>query len=225
MTKETMLACATFVACLGLSQAGLAADLAVKITPDIDRVEVKHAGKPVFIQRNQDQNATIDPEYAKTSRACPPSCIQPGTIAPGVETIGEVEIIDYLKRASDGDESILVIDSRTPDWVAKGTIPGSVNIPWNSLMEGVDGADAFSVGDILVNRFGAKENGPDYDFSNAKTLVMFCNGMWCRQSPTNIKLLLGMGYPPERIKWYRGGMQDWQVLGFATVKSSTAVAR
>ena len=27
-----------------------------------------------------------------------------------------------------------------------------------------------------------------------------------------------MGYPAEKIKWYRGGMQDWEILGLATVK-------
>ena len=26
-------------------------------------------------------------------------------------------------------DSILLIDSRTPDWVSKGTIPGAVNLP------------------------------------------------------------------------------------------------
>ena len=57
-----------------------------------------------------------------------------------------------------------------------------------------------------------------FDFSKAKTLVMFCNGMWCGQSPANIKTLLKYGYPPEKIKWYRGGMQDWEILGLSTVK-------
>jgi hypothetical protein len=33
--------------------------------------------------------------------------------------------------------------------------------------------------------------------------------------------LLALGYPADRIKWYRGGMQMWEQLGLATVKSST----
>ncbi len=192
--------------------------LAVNITPELGAVEVMHAGQKVLIQRNQDQEAVLRGEYARTSRPCPPSCIQPGTIAPGVETVGELEVLEYLQRVSAGDDSVLVIDSRTPDWVANGTIPGAVNIPWNTLMEGLDGADAFSVAEILVNRFGAKEDGTGFDFSAAKTLVMFCNGMWCRQSPTNIRLLVGMGYPPGKLKWYRGGMQDWAMLGLTTLK-------
>jgi hypothetical protein len=46
---------------------------------------------------------------------------------------------------------------------------------------------------------------------------MFCNGMWCGQSPNNILNLLKFGYPADKIKWYRGGMQDWEILGLTTV--------
>jgi Rhodanese-related sulfurtransferase len=111
----------------------LAYSLEVGITPEIESVEVVHAGKKFLIIRNQDPDNTVNPEFARTSRKCPPYCIQPMVIAAGVETIGELEVLNYLKRISDGDNSLLVIDSRTPDWVAKGTIPGSVNIPWTSL--------------------------------------------------------------------------------------------
>jgi hypothetical protein len=48
-------------------------------------------------------------------------------------------------------------------------------------------------------------------------LVLFCNGAWCGQSPTNIKALLSFGYPPHKLKWYRGGMQAWEQMGFTTV--------
>ena len=126
------------------------------------------------------------------------------------------EIIDYLKRMSDGDKSILVVDSRTPDWVKKGTIPGAVNIPWTKLNP-AKGADPISIGEIMEEEFGARQQEGLWDFSNAKTAVMFCNGMWCGQSPNNIKNLLKFGYPAHKIKWYRGGMQDWEILGLSTV--------
>ena len=189
----------------------------VNITGDIASVSVKHAGESVNIQRNQNQKNTIKPAFAKTSRKCPPFCIQPSTLAPGVETIGEIEIIDYIKRMSDGDDSILVIDSRTPDWAQKGTIPGSVNIPWTSLNP-AKGADPISIGEVLEEQFNALNLEGLWDYSNAKTLVMFCNGMWCGQSPNNIKNLLKFGYPAHKIKWYRGGMQSWEILGLNTVK-------
>lgn len=194
---------------------GLALETA--ISTEIDSVEVVHNGSKVVIMRNQNPENTVDPAYAKTSRKCPPFCIQPIKLAAGVETIGELEMLDYLKRTSNGDSDILVIDSRTPDWVKKGTIPGSINIPWTQLKPGA-GADPFMIADILEKKFGAQSLEGLWDFSNAKTLVLFCNGMWCGQSPSNIKTLLNFGYPAHKLKWYRGGMQDWHILGLTVAK-------
>jgi rhodanese-related sulfurtransferase len=193
--------------------------LDVQITPDLASVDVMHNGKKVTIMRNQDASNTINPDYAVTSRKCPPFCIRPMKIAEGVETLGELEMIHYLKMKSDGMDSIVVIDSRTPDWVAKGTIPGSINIPWTKLSP-AKGASFFEIAGILQKQFGViEEDGGLMNFSKAKTLVMFCNGMWCGQSPRNILQLLKIGYPAEKIKWYRGGMQNWEALGLTTVKS------
>lgn len=194
-----------------------AADVAVKIDADTDSVEVMQKGKAVTIRRNQDQDNTVNPAFAKTSRQCPPFCIQPSTLAPGIETIGELEMLDYLKRMSAGDDSIIVVDSRTPDWVARGTLPGAINIPWTKLNP-AKGADPISIGELLEEKFGVKEMEGLWDFNEAKTAVLFCNGMWCGQSPNNIKNLLRFGYPPHKIKWYRGGMQNWEILGLTTIK-------
>jgi len=202
---------------MGLSGLTSAADLKVKITPDIATVTVDHNGSPATIQRNQDTKNTVNPDFAKTSRPCPPFCIQPMQLAPGVETIGEVEMLDYLKRKADGDASILVVDSRTPDWVERGTIPGAKNLPWTKLNP-AKGADPFSIGEIMEKDFGVTQQEGLWNYSNAKTLVLFCNGMWCGQSPNNIKNLLKFGYPADKIKWYRGGMQDWEILGLSTTK-------
>ncbi|MGB5305148.1 MAG: rhodanese-like domain-containing protein [Gammaproteobacteria bacterium] len=192
-------------------------EVAVRITSEMASVNVMHNGKQVTIMRNQNQKNTVNPAFAITSRKCPPFCIQPATLAPGVETIGEIEMLDYLTRMSAGDDSILVIDSRTPDWVKQGTIPGSVNIPWSSLNP-AGGADPISIGEIMQDRFNVGLLEDLWDYSNARTLVVFCNGMWCGQSPNNIRNLLKFGYPAHKIKWYRGGMQAWEMLGLTTVK-------
>ena len=188
----------------------------VGITTDMMDVSVKHNGKDTKISRNQDNKNIVKSAFAKTSRPCPPFCIQPAVLAPGVETIAEVEMLDYISKMSAGDDSILVVDSRTPDWVKKGTIPGAKNIPWTALNP-AKGADPISILEIMEDDFGVTENEGLLNFSNAKTLVMFCNGMWCGQSPNNIKNLLKFGYPAHKIKWYRGGMQDWEILGLSTV--------
>jgi len=216
-TIKTMSVAAAVSALLLVSTYVMAVDdILVRITRDLPYLDVMHNGKMVTVIRNQDRKHTINPLYAKTSRECPPFCIQPILLAPGVETIGEVEMLDYLARVSAGENSILVIDSRTPDWVKKGTIPGSVNIPWTSLNP-AEGADPDSIRKIIEERFDVKYQDGFLDYTNAKTLVMFCNGIWCSQSPNNIMNLLKIGYPPNKIKWYRGGMQDWEILGLTTV--------
>ena len=188
----------------------------VGITPELSSVEVLHKGKPVKIERNQDNKNTIVADYALTSRPCPRFCIRPMKLAPGVETIGELEMIDYLVAAGKPGSNILVIDSRTPDWVEKGTIPGSVNIPWTLLKE--DTSDPLTIADILEERFGARDEDGLWNYSEVKTVVLYCNGMWCGQSPRNIMTMLKYGYPADKIKWYRGGMQNWTALGLTTVK-------
>ena len=191
--------------------------LDVAISEEIDSIEVIHNGTNVTIMRNQNPDNRINPAYTKTSRKCPPFCIQPATIAEGVETIGELELLDYLKQIMAGNNSILVIDSRTSDWVKTGTIPGSVNIPWTVLSPGA-GADPFTISDIFKERFGVITQEGLWDFSGAKTLILFCNGLWCGQSPSSIRSLLAFGYPASKLKWYRGGMQDWESTGLTVIK-------
>jgi len=206
---------AAFAATLVFSTNAIA-NKPVGITKTMMEASVTHDGKAVKITREQHNKNTVKPSFAKTSRPCPPFCIQPMVVAPGVETIGELEVIAYVEKMSSGDSTILIIDSRTPDWVKKGTIPGAVNLPW-VLLNPARGADPVSILEIMENKFGVTESEGLLNFSNAKTLVLFCNGMWCGQSPNNIKNLLKFGYPANKIKWFRGGMQTWEILGLSTV--------
>jgi len=216
MNKTTTISLLTLLVAIANASAAQET-LDVQITPEMATLDVIHEGKKVTVMRNQDTNNTINSDYAKTSRKCPPYCIRPMKLAEGVETLGELEMLHYMKARSDGDKSVLIIDSRTPNWVEKGTIPGSVNIPWTYLAPGA-GADPFSIADIMQEQFGVNEQEGLWDFSKAKTLVFFCNGMWCGQSPRNIHALLKFGYPAAKIKWYRGGMQNWEALGLSTHK-------
>jgi rhodanese-related sulfurtransferase len=187
----------------------------VGITADLPYIDVIHEGRPFRIQRDQENDAEVDPDYALTSRPCPPYCIQPMQLAPGVETIGELELLEYLKRVARGDSGVLVIDSRDPDWVVRsGLIPGAIHLPWTRLHPAH--AEPQAVADILEFQFGAARAGPMWNFENAKTLVLYCNGAWCGQSPTNVRQLLAVGYPAYKLKWYRGGMQSWKSLGLPT---------
>ncbi len=193
------------------------------ITPSLHSVDINVGGKTVSITRTSDKQATIPAAFARTARACPPFCIQPMQVLPGVETVGELEVLGYLQRIGNGDRTVMVVDSRSPEWLARGTIPGAVSIPWNKINVDVQGsfavdAEAETLAGILENQFGARLINGQWDFRNAKTLVLFCNGVWCPQSSVNIRTLSRLGYPAYKLKWYRGGMQSWVSAGLTTIK-------
>ena len=191
-------------------------------------VKVKKAAKPVGIvsgvleiagiSRNADSSNMVDPAFAKTSRPCPPFCIQPtAPFAPAaVDTVTELDVIHAARDSANGDTSVLVVDARTPGWVKKGTIPHSVNVPFTKLNSKALAKDPMAVVEILTGTFGVKDMDGVLNYDNAKTLYQFCNGSWCGQSPASIRALLTMGYPENKIKYYRGGMNAWKSLGLTT---------
>ncbi|MCK5720865.1 MAG: rhodanese-like domain-containing protein [Thiomargarita sp.] len=199
---------------LSFPSTGLTAQ--VNITAEIESVTVIHNGRQVTIIRNQDQENTINSQYAKTSRPCPPYCIKPMMLTPEVETIGVLEVLNYLQQKSAGDDLILVIDARTVKGVINGSIPGSVSIPWD-VLSGKNATPAI-VRKILEQQLGVKVKlDGEYCFKHAKTLILFCNGPWCNKSTANINTLLELDYPAAKLKWYRGGMQSWESYGLTTI--------
>ena len=66
--------------------------------------------------------------------------------------------------------------------------------------------------------FEGDQKTEKWDFTNAKDLVLWCNGPSCGQSPRAIRGLLDVGYPPGKLRYYRGGMQMWQLWGLTTVR-------
>ena len=167
----------------------------VNIRPDTPSVMVPTDRGDVEISRIGDNDNVLEDEWAKTSRACPPFCIQPHSPADGVTTIGELELLDALR-----DPDVTVMDSRTPEWFAGGSIPGAVNVPYTVVL------------DRLAD-FGCEADFDGWDCTNAQHVVLFCNGSWCGQSPTAIRNMIEAGYPADRISYYRGGMQAWRLLG------------
>ncbi|MBO6521222.1 MAG: rhodanese-like domain-containing protein [Rhodospirillales bacterium] len=177
-----------------------AAELDVKINARTPSVTVQTKDGPVEIMRNQDTEATINPTYAKTSRKCPPFCIQPMQVAPGVTTVGEVELLEFAKAGGK------LIDGRTVEWHLEGTIPGAINMPYTQMAERLDEIGC------------TKTSDGKWDCANAEKVLLFCNGPWCGQSPMAIKAMLREGYPADKILYYRGGMQAWHTLGLTVVE-------
>lgn len=186
--------------------------LDVNIDEDTAYIDVEHGGKTVRVQRIQDTKNKLTNSYTKTSRPCPPFCVQPLTVAKGVETVGELELLDFMKTKVKNNDGLL-LDSRMPQWHKNGTIPGALNIPFTLLK-----ADQNNIYlDRILNLLGAEKRGGKWNFKNAQELMIFCNGPWGGQSPRAIKSLIKVGYPAKKLYYYRGGMQNWQLLGLTTV--------
>jgi rhodanese-related sulfurtransferase len=196
-------------------------------------LHVIHQGRSVKVERVQDPDYELRGYFAKTSRKCPPFCLKRMEVDPRVPSVGEIEVFDFMENQL-RDGTGLIIDARTPSWYEKGTIPGSINIPFTILSKSVDDLEMIE----QLELFGAKPredtgaltqkleewgivdatNKTDkWDFSNCKELLLWCNGPSCGQSPRAIEGLLEVGYPPEKLKYYRGGMQIWQLFGLTTV--------
>jgi rhodanese-related sulfurtransferase len=197
-TMKNLIAIFLLVTGLSVSNA-VAEELDVKINANTPSVTVETANGPVEIMRNQDTEATIDQSYAKTSRKCPPFCIQPMQVAPGVTTVGEIELLEFAKNGGK------LIDGRTLEWHLAGTIPSAINMPYTEMASRLD-------------EIGCTGSEGNWDCTNAEEVLLFCNGSWCGQSPMAIKAMLREGYPAEKIMYYRGGMQAWHTLGLTVVE-------
>ena len=204
----------------------------IGLTADKPFLHVIHEGRSIKVQRVQDPDYELKGYFAKTARKCPPFCIQPEQVTPSVATVGEVEVFSFMENELRDGKGYL-IDARTPEWFQRGTIPGSINIPFTQF-----GDENSQEMEKILERFGAKrrvdvgtvsrkleEMGlmdgefktDKWDYTDCKELVVWCNGPACGQSPRAIKGLLKAGYPAERIAYYRGGMQMWQLWGLTTV--------
>lgn len=184
-------------------------NVVVGITSNMPTVDVIHRGIPITIKRVQDTSNKLVDDFSKTSRPCPPFCVNPMSAAEGVATVGELDIINFLNvDVANGDG--LLVDARMPNFYNSETIPGSINIPFVLFTS--------SARDILplLGAIGTSDGG--WDFSGAKKLLLWCNGPWCAQSPRAIRALRAVNYPADKLFYYRGGMQLWKILGMTTIQ-------
>lgn len=109
--------------------------------------------------------------------------IQPIELAPGVETVGELEVIEQLRAG------LPLVDTRLERSRRQATIPGSLGIPQAAIIDRVDELDP------------------------GRPTVLFCNGPQCAATPRAVRALLEHGYPAAALRYYRGGILDWMALG------------
>ena len=109
--------------------------------------------------------------------------IAPIVLAPGVRTVGELEVIAHIERG------LPLVDSRRSVFFSASTIPTAVSIPHGETTARLD------------------------EFDPGLDTILFCNGPQCTATPHAIRQLLDAGHPAERLLYYRGGMHDWVTLG------------
>lgn len=199
----------------GLTSGSIFAEQKIYIDKGLFSVDTMHNGKPVAIQRGQDPRATVMPAFSFTSRKCPPFCIQPFRAADNVETIAELELLDMIQI-----KGVLLVDVRRKPWVRTGTIPGAVNLPWVvfRLKKGQPHPNRKRAMTFL----GAKSADGGTDFSEARPVILFDNGIWDGKARRTINSLLKAGFPASRIFWYRQGMQGWHILGLNHVNTANS---
>lgn len=171
----------------------------VFITHDMPSAVVDTENGPVEISRIQDTENELWGEWSRTSRPCPPFCIQPIQAVEGTNLIGELEMIEALQ-----DPETVVIDSRVRSNYQAGTIPGALNVPYTEITD-------------YLETLGCVPDFEGYDCDQAKPVALFCNGPWCGQSPSAARFMIAAGYPAELISLYRGGMQVWRMLGLTVI--------
>lgn len=181
---------------LGLGFAGVA----------LGQAAVIPVGTPLNIFENQKAvvvkttKGSVEITRVMTTTAKNGGSLQPLIPVPGVHPVGEIEVLNALS-----DRNSLVVDMRDANDRVKGTIPGSVGIPYTEVAS-------------RLNELGCQKSGALWNCTAAKKVFAFCNGPVCPQSPMAIRAMTRDGFPADKIYYYRGGMLDWDALGLTMVK-------
>jgi hypothetical protein len=184
----------------------------VGITAQLSHVITSDSGQKVKIERIQDVENVLTDDFTKTSRLCPPFCIQPTKVDKEVQNIGELELLAFINEKISSHKGIL-IDTRLKSWFELETIPSSINLPFSV----VEDASKKKMG-MIFKILGMKiKSDKSWDFSKAKELAIFDNGIWCAQASHFVPSMLKYGYPSEKIYYYRAGLQGWKLVGLTTL--------
>lgn len=193
---------------------------------DVKHITIKREIAPECTKISISNHIFWEEQYAshEVSNACKSTFITSAgkTIFPmklhkDVETYGELEVMAFIKEMQ-SDPSMLFVDTRDEEWYEYRTIPGAENMHYVYITMPDVFPEEFEASMVKLGIVMRKDR--TYDFSAAKSVLFFCNGAWCSQSPKMIKGLLSLGYPPEKIKWYRGGMQTWLSEGMTSTRKS-----
>jgi len=145
---------------------------------------------------------------SKTACGSDKGYLQPLVPLVGVRPVTEIEVLHALN-----DPSTMVIDMRDEEDPLDATIPHTYHIAYNEIEDRLD-----ELGCV-------KAAGKRWNCAKAKKIIAFCYGPMCLQSPAGIRHLVHMGFPVNKIAYYRGGMMDWEALGLSTVSGNRSTKK
>lgn len=164
------------------------------LTPELPELRLAINGQEVVISREGE------------GLSCPPMCVQPIRMAPGVVSFGALEVIGFLANDLARREG-LVLDVRLPDAYGRGHVPGAVNVPEPTL----SGENPLQR-DILL-ALGVREAEGALEFSRAPVLVIYGQDAMDGRAIEALRHVMSAGYPAEKLRYFRGGFQEWQLFG------------
>ncbi len=189
-----------------------AENVTVKITKDIPYVYTTDSGKKVKVERIQDVNNRLTDDYTKTSRPCPPFCVQATKIDPEIKNFEELELLNFMQHEVK-DGTGVIIDARLKSWYELESIPSAINLPFPIILHATKSKaeQIFKLLGMTIDKDGT------WNFSKAKTLAVYCNGVWCGQTKHFMTGILKYHYPKSKLRYYRSGFQGWKLLGLTTI--------
>jgi rhodanese-related sulfurtransferase len=170
-------------------------------------------GQDLSVTRKFGATQTKAERFAVVQEDCTKLCLSPFKAAPDVETIGEAEVTDFLVNVIQSGNGLL-LDARLPDARMQGHLATSVNVPHQAVEEGNPYRNQ------ILSALGAREFDGILNFSDAMELIVFDAGPTDSRAVKLINNLLTAGYPPEKLRFYRGGMQVWASLGLNYVEQT-----
>ncbi len=156
-----------------------------------------------------DYNITIERISTPNAPSCPPFCIEPIKIDK-IKTVGELEVLSFIQEVTKNRDGLL-IDVRKNSKYREETIPSAINLPYEML------TNSSPYQKEVLRTLGARKIKRGWLFKNPQRLLIFGASSFSPEASKAVKQLLKLGYPSNKILYYRGGILSWKAAGLTLI--------